>query len=518
MERQKYPLGKQDFKSLRERGYVYVDKTSFIPLLLNGPDYYFISRPRRFGKSLFLSTLEQFFLGRRELFSGLSVDAYSWDWKEYPVVRLNMGEGDFISRKDGLNERLYEIIEEYERKYNITPYGVSPRARFKNLITALTESSGLPVIILIDEYEKPLLDTLNRPDKIHYRDQLSEFYSVLKNNEDKIRLLFITGVTRFGHLNIFSGFNNLNDISLSPDYDTLFGITDEEMMLFLKPGIERFAVENECDVTETLRQLKLFYDGYHFSKRLKDVYNPFSLLTCLNSSSITSKWFQTGSSRYLLDNLRENDFDFSHLEDIIASEEVLLGVDSSMKNAVTLLYQSGYLTIKGFDQETNRYILGLPNYEVSSSLYSVIIPYYLGARYNSVESESRSFITMLREGKAKLAMQWLQRYFSSIPYDVKLDFESEFQQVIYAFFALTSQMSGATLEKKRSDGRIDMVYETDRFVYIFEFKRGEDAEKAMQQINSKQYPLQWKTDGRKVFKIGIAFSPQKRGIAGFAIE
>lgn len=517
METQVYPLGQQSFKKIREEGKVYVDKTQFIPMLLR-QNFYFLSRPRRFGKSLLLSTLENFFLGRRELFKGLSINSFDWDWEEYPVIRINLAEGSFSS-PDGLEERLYEVIQEAAEKYGLSiPEGGNPRARFRNLIFRLNEKYGKEVVVLIDEYEKPLLDTINQPFSKEYQQKLSDFYSVLKSNEEKIRFLFITGVTRFGYLNIFSGFNNLIDISLDDDYSAICGITEEEMLSNLGSGIERFANEYGIKFDEAVVKLKHYYDGYHFSRRLLDIYNPFSLLSCLSASRLTSRWFQSGSSRYLLDNLRENDYNLTDLEGIKASEEKLMGVDASMKDCVTLLYQSGYLTIKGYDPETTLYTLGLPNHEVSTALYSVIIPYYLGSRYNSAESEAYTMIRFLKEGNAEEAMTWLQGYFSGIPQDIKLNFESEFQHVVYAFFALMGQLAGVSLEKKTSDGRIDMVYETEKFVYIFEFKRGVDPQKALDQINSKNYALQWQTGNRKVIKIGVAFSPKTRGISGYQIE
>ena len=517
MERQKYGLGKQDFSSLRKRGFVYIDKTEYIIKLLEGADYYFLSRPRRFGKSLFLSTLYHFFRGNRELFKDLAIDSYDWNWESYPVIRLNLAEGSY-SRPEGLEERLNEILAETEKFYNVSPSGTDPRSRFRNLIISLNERYDKGVVILIDEYEKPLLDTINEPHNEKYQKELADFYSVLKSNEEVIQFLFITGVTRFGHLNIFSGFNNLSDISLDDDFSALCGITQRELLENLRPGIENLAKAYEVDFEDALSKLKEHYDGYHFSRLLIDIYNPFSLLTCLNSSRITSRWFQSGSSRYLLDKLRANNFNLSSLEGVRVSEEILLGTDSSMNESVTLLYQSGYLTIKYYNPENNRYTLGLPNFEVRTALYSAIIPYYLGQKYSSAEEEAIGFIDKLRNGEAEEAMKWLQGYFSSIPQDVKLDYESEFQQVIYAFFALSGQLAKTTLEKKTSDGRIDMVYETNRYVYIFEFKRGEDARKALDQINSKQYARQWQTDDREVIKIGVAFSPKTRGIASFMIE
>lgn len=516
MKQEVYPIGEQSFKEIRETGKVYIDKTSFIPLLLRNK-YYFLSRPRRFGKSLLLSVLENFFLGRRKLFKSLAIDSYDWGWEEYPVIRINLGEGSY-SKENGLETRLYEILEEYEARYGIHGAGDDPRARFRHLIIKLYEKFNKGVVILIDEYEKPLLDAMPKPFFDKVQDEMADFYSVLKNNDEKIKFLFLTGVTRFGHLNIFSGFNNIIDISLDDEYSDLCGISEDEMERYLRSGIERFAVSYDIDYLNAKARLKKYYDGYHFSRKLIDVYNPFSLLNCLSASRLTSRWFQTGSSRYLLERLRDNDFDITSLDSLKAGEETLLGIDSSMNDSVTLLYQSGYLTIKSYDPETNRYALGLPNYEVSTALFSAIIPYYLGRKYEGTDEDAYGFIEMLKTGKPYEAMEWLQGYFSSIPQDVKLNYESDFQQIIYAFFALCCQLAHTTLEKKTSNGRIDMVFTTEKFVYVFEFKRGEDARKALDQINDRQYALPWQADRRKVYKIGVAFSPKSRGISGFLIS
>lgn len=345
-----YPIGEQSFKNIREEGKVYIDKTSFIPLLLRNK-FYFLSRPRRFGKSLFLSTLENFFLGRKHLFKDLYIYNQDYRWDEYPVIRINLGEGSF-SRESGLSERLTEILEEYETHYNISPAGTDPRARFRNLIIRLKDKFDKDVVILIDEYEKPLLDTLDRPHFQRFQDELSDFYSVLKHNEERIKFLFITGVTRFGHLNIFSGFNNLIDISLDDEYSAICGLTQEEIQNCLTQGIHRFSQVNNIEIPDTENLLKKHYDGYHFSRLLVDIYNPFSLLDSLRTSRISSKWFQSDSSRYLLSNLRDNNYDLTDLDGIVANEDTLMGVDASMRDSVTLLYQSGYLTIKSYDPTT----------------------------------------------------------------------------------------------------------------------------------------------------------------------
>lgn len=516
MKRQKYPIGEQDFREIRESDKIYIDKTMYIPSLLDNK-YYFLSRPRRFGKSLFLSTLENFFCGRKELFEGLAVYDFNWNWEEYPVIRINLAEGSF-SKKEGLEERLNEILEEYALKYGVGISGSDPRAKFRSLIISINNATGKKVVILIDEYEKPLLDSIYEPHHSDFQKKLAEFYSVLKSNEERIQFLFITGVTRFGHLNIFSGFNNLTDISLQNEFSAICGITQLELETDLKAGIENLAKERGTDYETALLKLKEYYDGYHFSEKLEDIYNPYSLLYCLRFAQYASNWILSGSSRYLIENLKRSHYDLSNLENIKAGWSTLMGVDATMEDSVTLLYQSGYLTIKAYDDIREVYTLGLPNKEVSEALYSAIIPYYLGGAYKETREKAFDFIDMLEMGRAEEAMNWLKGYFSSIPYDVKLDYEADFQHVIYAFLSLVGLLSNATLEKKTSDGRIDLLLTLRNYVYVFEFKLGNDSQKALDQINSKNYALQWEPGNKTVFKIGIAFSPESRGISSFSIE
>lgn len=513
----RYPLGEQSFKVIREDGYVYVDKTQYIPLLLENK-YYFLSRPRRFGKSLFLSTLENFFLGRRELFEGLAVDSYDWDWSEYPVIRIDLNGPDYL-KPQSLIHRIEATLQYYEDKYGIESVLLSISERFRNLLTRLCVKTGEKVVVLVDEYEKPLLDAFQATKILEsHKGTLREFYSVLKSESDSLKFVFLTGVTRFGHLNIFSGLNNITDISLRPEYSGICGITNEELTEYFTPGIQKLADENNWDFNEALSRLKDYYDGYHFSRALIDIYNPYSLFNCLSESKINAKWFQSGSSTYLLNILRNSHFELSDIEDQTTGEDVLLGIDPSMENVVSLLYQSGYLTIKAYNPEWDLYTLGIPNTEVRKALFTTIIPYYLNSNYRVDNAKPFEFIRYLSEGEAEKAMAWLKSFFSSIPYDVKLDYEKDFQAVIYSFFALIGLLSKSHLEKATSNGRIDMVLTLRHYIYIFEFKLDTSATRAMEQINSRDYALPWRADGRKVFKIGVAFSPETRGIADFLIE
>ena len=475
MERQIYPLGQQSFKNIREEKKVYVDKTQFIPLLLENR-FYFLSRPRRFGKSLFLSTLENFFLGRRNLFEGLAVDSYPWNWEEFPVIRINMGEGSY-SKANGLSQHLYEIVEDAESLYDLPPKGSDPRSRLRNIIIKLNAQTGKEVVILIDEYEKPLLDAFDKPHYELYREELADFYSVLKANEERIRFLFITGVTRFGHLNIFSGFNNLNDISLDTRYSSICGITREERDRFLLPGIDNLASDNGWTREDTLQRLKEYFDGYHFSKSLIDIYNPYSLLSSLDKLQILPIWIGTGMSKSALNIIESRNWDLTGIENVKARSFDLLGIDSEFLEPTTLLYQSGYLTIKHYDPQTEIYTLGIPNTEVRQSLYEAIIPKYIGKNLKADSIHLHSLYELMNSGNAEGMMTWLQTFFSKIPPESKLRLredkpqaEKDFQFVVYMLFSQVCSFNRLHLEYSSASGRSDIVIDTEKYVYIIELR------------------------------------------------
>lgn len=517
MSTQKYGLGKQDFASLRERGFVYVDKTQYIIKLLEGSDCYFLSRPRRFGKSLFLSTLEYFFLGRRDLFQGLAIENYDWDWAAFPIVRINLGEGSFSS-PGGLTNRLIEIVEDLEDKYKIQPRGSDPRGRLRNIILKLREKEGKGVIILVDEYEKPLLDAIDKPYFEEYRGILHDFYSVFKNNEESIRFLFITGVTRFGHLNIFSGLNNLRDLSFSEEFSGICGITEAELTETLRPGIERFAEKQELTYDDAVKSLKKYYDGYHFSESMIDIYNPFSLLGCLTESKISTNWFESGSASFLVGLLQEKDYDLTDIEGVEVLASRLKTIPPALDDPIPLLYQSGYLTIKKYSKESGLYRLGYPNYEVKNGMLEILVPYYLGKPSNSVDFPLVRIKAWIEGGEIKQFMEWLSGLFADLSYDVNAKDEREFRNAIYFIFNFIGFREGLTVEKRIATGRIDMVLESRERVYIFEFKVGYSPEEAIRQIRERGYAEPYRGKGKKVYAIGVSFNPYRRIIEDYRIE
>lgn len=516
MERQNYPIGEQNFETIREMNQVYIDKTGFIPRLL-GNKYYFLSRPRRFGKSLFLSTLEHFFLGHRDLFRGLAVDSHPWPWEEYPIIKISFAQGSF-SRKGGLRERIDSMLRQVETRYGVKAEGASEGARLDSLIRSLHAKYGRQVVILVDEYEKPLLDSYEDEVFETNRKELAEFYSPFKDNAEHIRFLFITGVTRFGRMNIFSGLNNLLDISLDSPFSSLCGVTEEEIRRYLEPGVRRFAEAEGCEYAEAMGILKKYYDGYHFSEDLTDVYNPWSLMNCLYASRIKAEWFASGSPTYLLKILRKKNYDISKILGTEVSEEQLKGIGLDFLDPTSLLYQSGYLTIKSYNRKDRLYTIGLPNFEVRTALWETIIPFYLGKPDKFDRDDILRLFKYIESGNAEAMMQWLASYFSKISFDTKFNFERDFQVLVLGIFLLIKDFSDVHCEYAMSSGRTDLVMEAPGFVYIFEFKMGENPEKALEQINSRGYDVPWRAEGRKVFKIGASFTTGNGGLLRYKIE
>lgn len=521
----RYPIGLQNFRSLREGGYVYVDKTDFIRLLLD-KKYFFLSRPRRFGKSLFLSTLAYFFRGCRELFRGLSIDDYpDWDWAPLPVVYISFVQGDFLL-PDGLAQRIDEIIDFTAKEYGVEAPGATPRARFRSLILALYEATGREVVVLVDEYDKPLLDAIDDTERLRAnRELLSSFFSVIKDSDEYLRMAFLTGVTRFGHLNIFSGLNNLQDISLDDRYSSICGITNTELLENFQEGIAHLAAGAGVDFAGAIDMLKAYYDGYHFSAALIDVYNPYSLITALDRGEVGDIWAHTGNSAYLLRQLRKENFDLFELEGSLVDKDTLEGSDPEYSDALTLLYQSGYLTIKALGDRPDEFILGLPNHEVTTALYKSVIPFYMGATDRFRLKDSRQISDWLENGDVEAFMRWLKEFFARVTYDVKLlpvsnrlRQESDFQFVVFCILSLACGLDSVRLEEPTSHGHIDLTVETGDYVYIFEFKMGDDAEEAIAQIIRKGYADRWAADRRHVVMVGVSFSPETRGISSYAIR
>ncbi len=514
--REKYAIGEQDFRMLREAGAVYVDKTEFIERIIHsGLRYYFLARPRRFGKSLFLSTLRYFFEGRRELFNGLYIDSVDWEWKSYPVLRLdlNMDRYDEPGMLDGIVANLFR---EWEEKYEVPVIDMNISVRFRNIIKAAHEKTGLPVVILVDEYDKPLVGNLNKGENFeHYRSRLASLYSNFKSSAEHIRLVFMTGVSRFSKLSVFSDLNNMVDITFSDEYADICGITEQELFENLKEGIELLALKRRWSNEQVKIELKKNYDGYRFAPDGSDIYNPWSVLNCLNNFRIANYWNHTGLPTLIAESLKNIDSDLEKVFNTRCRVDVLMGLDLMDLNPVALLYQTGYLTIKEYDFDTDIITLGIPNREVKEGLMNTLLPYYVKVRRGTVSDTIFAINDNIMSGNPEAFMKELQVYFAGIPYELKMDNENNFQNAFYILVSLIGIKAHA--EVSMSSGRIDLLIETPKYVYVIELKYDHSGETALKQIEERGYSLPYEADGRKIFKIGVSFSSKTRRIESWKI-
>lgn len=518
MKEPRYPIGIQTFSKIREGGYIYVDKTDFIARLTSRPGYYFLSRPRRFGKSLLLSTLESFFEGKRELFEGLAIENYDIEWVKREVIHLDLNS-KYYEDVRSIKEIIGFNLREYEEKYGIEPGNADIDERFFTLIKKAYAYSGKEVVVLIDEYDKPILSVINLPEqRDKHFEMLKGFYSVLKSADRYLNFVMLTGVTRFGKVSVFSGLNNLRDISMSEDFEAVCGITENELHAELSAGVESFASNNNCDVKMAYKALKDYYDGYHFSENLLDIYNPYSLLNALESKKISNYWFSTGTPTFLIKLLKKNHYDLSRLNgDLEYSPSQLVGVMVTANDAIPLLYQSGYLTLKRYDPTFKTLFLGYPNLEVEESFLKGLLPFYTEARAETSLGIINNLIRYCANGEADELMKCFRSLLSKVPVHTKDAslIELHYHNMMY----LISTIVGMTVhtEYQTSNGRIDMVIETDRYVYVMEFKLNLPAAKGLQQIEEKQYPLPFEADGRKIIKIGASFSNATRTLSDWKI-
>ena len=514
---ERYGIGEQDFKMLRENSCVYIDKTRYIADMLEAKiKYYFLARPRRFGKSLFLSTLQYFFEGRRELFEGLYVDTIDWDWREYPVLRLDLNT-DRYAEPGQLDVVMDNLLNRWERKYGISEKAASLSSRFSNVIAAAHEKMGLPVVILVDEYDKPLVGNLNKDDNFeHYRSALASIYSNFKSSAEHIQLVFLTGVSRFSKLNVFSDLNNLKDITFTDAYADICGITEKELTSNLQEGIDRLADYNGLSHDDALQALKANYDGYRFAKSGNDIYNPWSLLNALDESTIANFWNYTGFPSLIAEALKRVDADLEKFFDSYCSESELRGFDILNPNPKALLYQTGYLTIKEYIPEIASYRLGIPNKEVKAGLYGTLLPYYVKCKSSTPNETVAEIVRSMVFGKPEEAMKAIQAYFAGVDYKLKIDNENNFHN---AFFLLMDLIGLDTqAESHTSDGSIDILVKTHQYIYVIELKYDHSAEEALRQIERKRYSRQFQSGHRKVFEIGASFSSETRCVENWLIR
>lgn len=510
-----YPIGVQSFQKLREGNAIYVDKTRFVWKLANQMAPVFLSRPRRFGKSLMLSTLEAYFLGKKELFEGLEIYELEKNWEVYPVFHIDLNIGEYKTLEDlriSLSFSLDTIARDYDFKDIRTD---EPYQRFISFIDQAISSIKKPVVILIDEYDKPLLecpDTLKKD----YEDTLRSFYSVLKTYDKKIRFAMLTGVARFGKVSVFSALNNLNDISLDEDFNSICGISQSELEEYFKVPIQELAKRHRLSEEECMAKLKKYYDGYHFSdpEFTEDIYNPFSLLNCFYKRRFGEFWFDTATPRYLIKALMKTGLNYSDLHGIKADENVLVGVNVPENSAASILYQTGYLTIKGYDPAFGRYILDFPNEEVRNGFTKVTFIIYGSKDPN--EFDIASFIRDLSQGNPGGFMRRLKSLVAKNPYEHAEHFEAVYHNILFVLFTLLGYQTES--ECHFNKGRADLIVKTGGYVYKFEFKLDKSAGEALCQIANRGYAVPFESETRKVFKVGVNFSSEARNITDWTIE
>lgn len=516
----KYPIGIQSFDQIIEDSYLYIDKTDLLYRLTHEGKIYFLSRPRRFGKSLLVSTLKNYYLGRKELFRGLKIDSLEKDWKEYPVFHIDFNGEDFTQQ--GILQRLIDsYISTWEHEMGIvTDADIPTGFRFKRVLEAAHNMTGLRAVVLVDEYDKPMLDVMDVDKSLEekHRNILKGFYSVFKGADEHLQFVFLTGVTKFSQVSVFSGFNQPEDISMARDYETLCGITTEEIESYFNEGITKMAEEYGCSYDEMKDKLKARYDGYHFSSRMTDVYNPFSMLNAMKSKEMNDYWFKSGTPTYLLRLLAHSDENMNEITGKYYAPKEFIDYKATVEQPLPMIYQSGYLTIKKYDMEENSFLLDYPNNEVKEGFLSLVAAGYFNTR-ESVDSWIRSAVSQLKKAQLDDFRDGLTSFLASIPYTMRRkENERERERYFhYTFYLIMRLISVYTVytEKVQSRGRVDCIVETPDYVYIFEFKLDGTAEEALRQIEEKGYALEYASDSRKLYKIGAVFSSETGTIAEF---
>lgn len=516
MSNKKYPIGIQSFEKIRKDGFIYVDKTALIYQLATTGSYYFLSRPRRFGKSLLISTLEAYFRGKKELFTGLAMEQLEKEWTVHPVLHLDLNierYGSIESLENILNDHLLRWEKEFEVEVTTT----SPSLRFANVIRRACGQTGQRVVILIDEYDKPLLQSIgNEPVQTELRNILKPFYGVLKTMDACIQFAFLTGVTKFGKVSVFSDLNNLDDISMDWRYFDICGISEKELYANFEEDILALAGQQGETYEKVCDTLKANYDGYHFTPDTPGMYNPFSLLNTFAKNRFGNYWFATGTPTYLVELLKQNDYKVNDINGVMVGEEMLAGIDAADTDPIPVIYQSGYLTIKDYDPEFSLYTLGYPNKEVEEGFIKFLVPFYTPIVESKSGFQVKNFVREVRTGDIDGFFTRLRSFFSDTTYELVRLQELHYSNVLYIVFKLMGFYT--QVEYHTSNGRIDLVLQTSDYIYVMEFKLHGTAEEALQQINDKGYALPFAKDSRTLYKIGINFSPETRNIDKWVVE
>ena len=512
----RYPIGTQTFSLLREHGDIYVDKTAYVYRMAHGNGkYFFLSRPRRFGKSLLVSTLRSYFEGKKELFKGLAIEQLEEEWTQYPVLHFDMSTAKHVDEKR-LEQELSLKLTRYEEIYGAGSDEANLNNRFEGLILRAYQQTGKQVVVLIDEYDAPLLDVVHEEEDLpKLRQVMRNFYSPLKACDPYLRFVFLTGITKFSQLSIFSELNNILNISMLPEYAALCGISKEELLTQMAPDIDLLAEHIGKSREETITKLVDYYDGYHFTWPSPDIFNPYSLITAFGTGRIDSYWFGSGTPTYLIEMLRKFSVKAS---DIGQREVVQEGFDApteQLDDIAPLLYQSGYLTIKDYDADTGLYLLDIPNREIRVGLMRSLLPRYVQRPFNEGATLTGRMAGCLKRRDMDSALRLMQAFLLTIPYTDNTAYEGHYQQVLYILFSLLGYY--ADVEVHTATGRVDLVLRTQTDLYLIEVKLNADAQTAMRQIDLKDYPSRFTQCGLPMTKVGINFDQQTRTLSEWQI-
>lgn len=506
----KYPIGVQDFESLRKDGYLYVDKTHLVYDMVSKGRYYFLSRPRRFGKSLLISTLQAYYEGKRDLFQGLAIEQLEQEWRVHPVLRLDLNTEKYDSI-DSVDRKLDREFKIWEELYGADEAEVTLPMRFEGIIRRAYKKTGERVVILIDEYDKPLLQAIsNKPLQNEYRATLKAVYGALKSMDGCIKFALLTGVTKFGKVSVFSDLNHLRDISMLEQYTEICGISEKELHSYFRNEITEMAELHQTSYDDMTDMLRQNYDGYHFAPNTNGMYNPYSLLNVFADKKLGCYWFETGTPTYLVELLKSNEYKLDDVNGYIVGIEGLSGTDAADTDAIPVIYQSGYLTIKDFNPRFQSYTLGYPNKEVEEGFIKFLIPHYTAKRETNGVFEIQNFVREVESGDIDGFFTRLRSFFSDTTYEVIRLQELHYSNVLYIVFKLLGFYT--QVEYKTSNGRIDLVLQTPDYIYVMEFKLSGTAQEALQQINDKGYAQPFEKDPRKLYKIGVNFSNETRNI------
>ena len=510
------PVGIQTFDKLIQGGYLYIDKTAYIHKMVSESNYIFLSRPRRFGKSLLVSTLQSYFEGKKDLFKGLAIEQLEKEWAQHPVLRFSLASGKHME-KEQLERYLLDILSDNEERFGLHSDKVDTNIRLKDLIKNVSDKSGKQVVVLIDEYDAPLLDVVHENEQLPIlRQVMRNFYSPLKDCDPYLRFVFLTGITKFSQLSIFSELNNLKNISMLPEFAAICGITVEEMQTQMADYIDVFAKTEETGHEEMVEKLKKQYDGYHFTWPSPDIFNPFSLLNAMQDRRLDSYWFASGTPTYLIEMLRKFDVLPSEIKNIEAEAFDFDAPTENMQSITPLLYQSGYITIKDYNKNFNYYTLSIPNKEVRIGLLRSLVPSYVQTSTLVVNNTARKMAQLIVNDDVDSALSLLQKFLQTVPYCDNASSEGHYQQVMFIVFSLLSNYI-ADVEVRTPSGRVDMVMRTDKALYLFELKMNKSAAAAMKQIDLKDYPARFAMCGLPIVKVGINFDDERRTISDWEI-